>query len=57
MSIDTIEQEFKEKVSAKVRLVAEGVNRYRVSTPFRFDDGESSGYCPKAGRDSMDAVR
>ena len=40
MSINTIEQEFKEKVSAKVRLVAEGVNRYRVFTPFRFDDGD-----------------
>ena len=40
MAIDTIEQDFRAKVSAKVRLVAEGVDRYRVFTPFRFDDGD-----------------
>ncbi len=40
MVIDPIEREFQEKVSAKVRLVPEGVNRYRVFTPFRFDDGD-----------------
>ena len=40
MSIDTIEQDFHAKVSAKVRLVSEGLNRYRVFTPFRFDDGD-----------------
>ena len=40
MSIDTIEQDFKMKVSEKVRLVAEGVDRYQVFTPFRFDDGD-----------------
>ena len=40
MSIDMIEQDFQTKVSAKVRLVPEGVGRYRVFTPFRFDDGD-----------------
>ena len=40
MSIDMIEEDFQTKVSAKVRLVAEGVDRYRVFTPFRFDDGD-----------------
>ena len=40
MSIGTIEQDFQAKVSAKVRLIAEGLNRYRVHTPFRFDDGD-----------------
>lgn len=40
MSISTIEQDFQTKVSAQVRLVAEGVDRYRVFTPFRFDDGD-----------------
>ena len=40
MPISTIEQDFSEKVSAKVRLVAEGVGRYRVFTPFRFSDGD-----------------
>ena len=40
MSIESIERNFHEKVSAKVRLVAEGVGRFRVSTPFQFDDGD-----------------
>ncbi|MCY3747796.1 MAG: DUF1828 domain-containing protein [Chloroflexi bacterium] len=40
MSIDMIEQDFRETVSAQVRLVAEGMGRYRVFTPFRFDDGD-----------------
>lgn len=40
MSIDTIEQDFHKKVSAKVRLFPEGVERYRVFTPFLFDDGD-----------------
>ncbi len=40
MSIDTIEQEFHNKVSAKVRLFPEGVERFRVFTPFLFDDGD-----------------
>ena len=40
MSIKTIEQAFHEKVSAKVRLVAEGMERFRVFTPFRFEDGD-----------------
>ena len=38
MSMDAIERQFREKVSAKVRLCAEGENRFRVSTPFQFDD-------------------
>ncbi len=37
---ETIEREFKEKVSSKIRLQAEGVERYRVFTPFMFDDGD-----------------
>ena len=40
MTIDTIERDFRKKLSEKVRLVPEGVNRYRVLTPFRFDDGD-----------------
>ena len=35
-----IKQEFMDKVSAKVRLLEEGVGRYRVFTPFQFDDGD-----------------
>ncbi|MCK4305205.1 MAG: DUF1828 domain-containing protein, partial [Candidatus Eisenbacteria sp.] len=40
MSIDTIERDFHEKISAKVRLAAEGMERYRVFTPFLFEDGD-----------------
>ena len=40
MSIETIERDFHEKVSAKVRLVVEGIDRFRVFTPFLFEDGD-----------------
>ena len=40
MSITSIEQDFRNTVSQRVRLTSEGVNRYRVFTPFRFDDGD-----------------
>lgn len=40
MNIDTIEREFHEKVSAEVRLASEGIERYRVFTPFLFEDGD-----------------
>ena len=38
MTMEAIEQQFRDKVSAKVRLLPEGENRFRVSTPFQFDD-------------------
>lgn len=40
MSITTIEQEFHTKVSQQIELYSEGLGRYRVFTPFRFDDGD-----------------
>ncbi len=40
MSTDTIERDFKHKVCGKVRLATEGMNRYRVFTPFMFEDGD-----------------
>ena len=40
MSINTIEQDFIDKVSAKVRLLADGKERFRVLTPFQFEDGD-----------------
>ena len=40
MTIQTIEKEFKEKVSAKIRLQEEGIERYRIFSPFMFDDGD-----------------
>ena len=40
MVSQTIEREFQQKVCDKIRLVAEGVNRYQVFTPFMFEDGD-----------------
>jgi len=40
MTLETIERNFREKVCAKIRLACEGVDRYRVFTPFLFEDGD-----------------
>ena len=40
MVADTIEQNFKQKVCESVRLASEGLDRYRVLTPFLFEDGD-----------------
>ena len=38
--IDAIERDFKEKISQKICVAGEGIDRYRVFTPFLFDDGD-----------------
>ena len=40
MSIKTTEKDFLETVSAEIHLSTDGPNRFRVWTPFRFDDGD-----------------
>jgi len=40
MTVDAIEQDFKKKVCSQLRLASEGVSRYRVFTPFMFEDGD-----------------
>jgi hypothetical protein len=40
MTIEAIERDFKHKVCEQVRLETEGVNRFRVFTPFMFEDGD-----------------
>lgn len=40
MPSKSIEQDFREKVSAKIHLEAEGTDRFSVFTPFQFDDGD-----------------
>jgi len=40
VTVDSIEHEFKRKVTERIRLVPEGIDRFRVLTPFRFDDGD-----------------
>jgi len=39
--MDTIESSFREKVADQVRVVPEGIDRFRVFTPFQFPDGDS----------------
>ncbi len=41
MDQQLIQQQFQEKVSKEVRLIPEGTNRYKVFTPFQFDDGDA----------------
>ena len=40
MTVDSIEHDFRQKVCDKVGLASEGVGRYRVFTPFLFEDGD-----------------
>ena len=40
MIVDDIGRDFQEKVAEQVRIAAEGIDRYRVFTPFRFEDGD-----------------
>jgi hypothetical protein len=40
MTTDAIERDFRQKVCEHLRLEPEGIGRYRVFTPFMFDDGD-----------------
>ena len=40
MPINAIEEDFLEKVAAEVKLSADGEERFRVFTPFMFEDGD-----------------
>ena len=40
MKASSISSDFQSKVSKKVRVEPEGIGRFRVFTPFRFDDGD-----------------
>jgi hypothetical protein len=40
MNTETIERDFRKKVSEKVCLTSEGLERFRVFTPFMFEDGD-----------------
>lgn len=40
MTPDAVERDFRDKVCGKLRLASEGLNRYRVFTPFQFEDGD-----------------
>lgn len=40
MIMESIERDFREKISTKIRVAGEGRDRYRVFTPFMFEDGD-----------------
>jgi hypothetical protein len=40
MDIDTVSKDFKNRVCEEIELVSEGHNRYRIFSPFAFDDGD-----------------
>lgn len=40
MAVENIESDFRRKVSENIRVAGEGLNRYRVFTPFLFEDGD-----------------
>ena len=43
MNVETIEQQFRDKVARSVTVASEGIGRYRVFTPFLMDDGDHLG--------------
>lgn len=40
MNPETVIEEFRHKVCNEIQLLPEGLNRFRVFTPFQFDDGD-----------------
>ncbi len=40
MNLNAVEHLFREKVARQIRVAPEGVDRYRVFTPFHFEDGD-----------------
>ncbi|HAM54927.1 MAG TPA: hypothetical protein DCQ64_05800 [Candidatus Rokubacteria bacterium] len=40
MTPEAVERDFREKVCDQLRLASEGLDRYRVFTPFQFEDGD-----------------
>ena len=41
MDINDIEKQFREKVSKEIEITKEGIDRYFISTPFTFEDGDA----------------
>ena len=51
MELGTIVKDFKSKVCEQLRVVEEGGNRFRVFTPFLFEDGDHLAIVLKRDRD------
>lgn len=54
MNIETIRRDFRERVCEQVRLEPEGIDRFRIFTPFMFEDGDHLAITLK--RDNSDWV-
>jgi hypothetical protein len=51
MEMETIVKDFRNKVCEQLRLAQEGENRFRVFTPFKFEDGDHLAIVLKRERD------
>lgn len=49
MDLERIEQDFRNKVTEKLRIRSEGIERYRVFVPFMFEDGDHLSIVLKKG--------
>src|SRR3989339_1227151 len=52
MDLQRIEQDFREKVCEKLKISSEGMDRFRVFTPFMFEDGDHLSIVMKRDNDS-----
>lgn len=51
MNLERIEQDFRIKVSEKLRVKSEGIERFRVFVPFMFEDGDHLSIVMRKGDD------
>ena len=57
MELKELENSLQQAISGAVRLLAEGHNRFRIFTPFMFDDGDHFFHCRQAGERGVDIFR
>ena len=55
MNLEGIEQDFRNKVCEKLRISTEGVDRFRIFTPFMFEDGDHLAIVLKKDLSACDA--
>lgn len=51
MTVDAIESSFRERVCSSIRIAKEGTERFRVFTPFMFEDGDHFSVVLRRGKD------
>ena len=57
MDLERIEQDFRNKVCEKLEISSEGIERFRVFTPFMFEDGDHLSVVLKRDNGQVDSVR